>query len=258
MTEPLPNFDLSGRTALVTGAARGLGRAISRALASAGADLILGVLNPSSAKELEDEIVSMGRKVQIVSMDVTNLDTCMFAIDKLAENGTFIDILVNNAGGGIGAMAIDAKPEDFDKVISHNVKSAYFISQRVAQHLIAANKSGDIINVSSQAALVALPGESVYCLSKAALSHMTRCMAVEWGKHGIRVNAICPTFFETPGTSAALSDSEFKKDTIERVAALKRLGQPHEVAGAVVFLASPAASMITGHNLAIDGGWTIR
>jgi NAD(P)-dependent dehydrogenase (short-subunit alcohol dehydrogenase family) len=105
---------------------------------------------------------------------------------------------------------------------------------------------------------VALPGESVYCLSKAAVSHLTRCMAVEWGEHGITVNAIAPTFIETPGTEAALSDPQFRADTIERIAALHRIGKPSEVSGAVVYLASPAAALTTGHNLIIDGGWTVR
>jgi NAD(P)-dependent dehydrogenase (short-subunit alcohol dehydrogenase family) len=112
--------------------------------------------------------------------------------------------------------------------------------------------------MSSQAGFIALPGEAIYCLSKAAVAHMTKCMAVEWGKYGITVNAVAPTFIETDGTAQALGDAEFKSDVIERIAALHRIGQPREVSGAVAFLASPAASLITGQTLLIDGGWTSR
>jgi NAD(P)-dependent dehydrogenase (short-subunit alcohol dehydrogenase family) len=120
------------------------------------------------------------------------------------------------------------------------------------------NKRGAIVNMGSQAGAVALPGEAIYCLSKAAVSHMTKCFAVEWGTHNVRVNCVAPTFFRTDGTHQMLSDPAFHADVLERIAALHRIGEPQEVASAVVFLASDAASMITGHTLMIDGGWTIR
>lgn len=258
MTDELPNFDLSGRTALVTGAARGLGRAAALALAAAGANIVLGVRDPGSATELADVIRTAGRDVSIATIDVTDLDPSLTAIDEALAEMETIDILVNNAGGSVPGNAIDATPQQFDEVISWNVKSSFFISQHIAWHMISKGRGGNIVNVSSQAALVALPGEPVYCLAKAAVSHMTRCLAVEWGPHGILVNAVCPTFIETPGTAPALSDAAFHADTVERIAALKRIGKPVEVSGAIVFLASPAASLITGHNLVIDGGWTVR
>jgi NAD(P)-dependent dehydrogenase (short-subunit alcohol dehydrogenase family) len=146
---------------------------------------------------------------------------------------------------------------DFDAVWQLNTRSTFFISQHAARAMRASG-DGSIVNVASQAGLVALPGESSYCVSKAAVLHMTRVHAVEWGEYGIRVNAVAPTFIETDGTAAALSDPEFHADTIERIAALHRIGVPTEVSGVVVFLCSPAASLVTGQALAIDGGWTAR
>jgi NAD(P)-dependent dehydrogenase (short-subunit alcohol dehydrogenase family) len=138
-----------------------------------------------------------------------------------------------------------------------NIKGTFFASQAAGRVMIR-QKTGRIINLSSQAGFVALPGESVYCMTKAAISHLTKCLAVEWGQHNITVNAVAPTFIATPGTEPALADPAFRADVLERIAALHRVGMPMDVAGAVVFLASPAASLITGHTLLIDGGWTAR
>jgi NAD(P)-dependent dehydrogenase (short-subunit alcohol dehydrogenase family) len=138
-----------------------------------------------------------------------------------------------------------------------NVKGTFFASQMAARVMIR-QQFGRIVNIGSQAGLVALPTESVYCMTKAAIAHMTKCLAVEWGRYNITVNNVAPTFIRTPGTEAALSDPTFRADVLERTAALHRIGEPMEVAGAVVFLASPAASLITGTTLVIDGGWTAR
>jgi NAD(P)-dependent dehydrogenase (short-subunit alcohol dehydrogenase family) len=250
-------FDLSGQTALVTGAARGLGRAIALSLAEAGADVALGLRDPSSATGLVAEIESLGRRAHPLAMDVTDLAQSRSAIDSaIAEFGR-LDILVNNAGGGIGGPAIDVSEHDFDAVWDLNTKSTFFLSQHAARSMRDSG-GGAIVNIASQAGLVALPGESSYCVSKAAVIHMTRVHAVEWGEYGIRVNALAPTFIETDGTAEALADELFRADTIERIAALHRIGVPTEVSGAVVFLCSSAASLVTGQTLAIDGGWTAR
>ena len=254
MTGP---FDLTGQTALVTGAARGLGRAIALSLAEAGADVALGLRDASSDGGLAAEIRGLGRRALPLSMDVTDLAQSRAAIDAAVAEFGRLDILVNNAGGGIGGAAIDVTEKDFDAVWSLNTRSTFFLSQQAARHMRAAG-GGAIVNIASQAGLVALPGESSYCVSKAAVIHLTRVHAVEWGEYGIRVNAVAPTFIETDGTSAALSDPAFRTDTIERIAALHRIGVPTEVSGAVVFLASPAAALVTGQTLAIDGGWTAR
>jgi NAD(P)-dependent dehydrogenase (short-subunit alcohol dehydrogenase family) len=254
MTGP---FDLTGQVAVVTGAARGLGRAIALSLAEAGADVALGLRDPGSDGGLAAEIEAVGRRAFPVAMDVTNLAQCRAAIDATLAAFGHLDILVNNAGGGIGGPALDVTEADFDAVWRLNTKSTFFVSQHAARAMRASG-GGSIVNVASQAGLVALPGESSYCVSKAAVLHMTRVHAVEWGEYGIRVNAVAPTFIETDGTAAALSDPDFRADTVERIAALHRIGVPTEVSGAVVFLCSPAASLVTGQSLAIDGGWTAR
>jgi NAD(P)-dependent dehydrogenase (short-subunit alcohol dehydrogenase family) len=254
----LPSFALTDRIALVTGAARGLGRSIALALANAGADVVLGLRDATTGNELVKEIEAMGRRALPLQMDVLDLGETYAAIDHAIAHFGRIDILVNNVGGGEVEPVEEVSEATFDSTIALTVKSSFFVAQRVAKHMIARGQGGRIVNMGSQAGFVALPGEAVYCLAKAAVAHMTRCMAVEWGRHGINVNCVAPTFIETPGTKPALSDPEFRADTIERIAALHRIGRPVEVAGAVVFLASPAASLITGHTMLIDGGWTVR
>jgi NAD(P)-dependent dehydrogenase (short-subunit alcohol dehydrogenase family) len=250
-------FDLTGQVAVVTGAARGLGRAIALSLARAGADVALGLRDARADGDLVAEIEALGRRAIPLAMDVTDLEQSRTALDRAAEELGRLNILVNNAGGGIGGPAIDVTEDDFDAVWSLNTRSTFFLSQHAAKHF-RAHGGGAIVNIASQAGLVALPDESSYCIAKAAVIHMTRAHAVEWGEYGIRVNAVAPTFIETDGTAEALADPAFKADTIERIAALHRIGVPSEVAGAVTFLASPAASLITGQTLAIDGGWTAR
>jgi NAD(P)-dependent dehydrogenase (short-subunit alcohol dehydrogenase family) len=255
--DQFPRFDLDGRTALVTGASRGLGRAIALALAHAGADVALGVRDPATAGDLVGEIESMGRRGLAVRMDVLDLGQIATAVDEVVERLGRLDILVNNAGASPEAPAEDVIESNFDLTMGVNVKGVFFASQAAGRVMIRQG-FGRIISLSSQAGFVALPTESVYCMSKAAVAHMTRCLAVEWGRHGITVNAVAPTFIRTPGTAAALADPVFEAEVLERIAGLHRIGEPVEVAGAVVFLASPAASLVTGHTLLIDGGWTAR
>ena len=255
--EQYPSFDLTGCTALVTGAARGLGRATALALANAGADVALGLRDPSSAADLEAAIAGMGRRSLRVAMDVRRLDEVASAVDRVVEAFGRLDILVNNAGLGPANPAEDVTEADFDLTFDVNVKGVFFASQAAGRVMIRQG-GGRIIHLSSQAGFSALPGESVYCISKAAVAHLARCLAVEWGGHGVTVNAVAPTFIRTDGTAADLADPAFHAEVVERIAGLHRIGEPMDVAGAVVFLASPAASLITGTTLLVDGGWTAR
>ena len=254
-----PRFDLAGQTALVTGAARGLGRAISLALANAGANVALGLRDPASGShgDLVEEIRSMGHGVEVVACDVRDLGQVRDAVDRTVAAFGRLDILVNNAGLGPENPAEDVTEADFDLTFDINVKGTYFASQAAGRVMIRQGY-GRIVSLSSQAGFVALPTESVYCMSKAAIAHMTKCLAVEWGRHGITVNAVAPTFIRTPGTADALVDPVFEAEVLERIAGLHRIGEPMDVAGGVLFLASPAASLVTGVTLMIDGGWTAR
>jgi NAD(P)-dependent dehydrogenase (short-subunit alcohol dehydrogenase family) len=251
-------FDLSGRSALVTGAARGLGRAIAVALAEAGADVALGLRDVSRDGGVADEIRALGRRALPLQMDVTRPAEIEAAVSATVDELGSLDLLVNNAGGGAGLKPVEeVSAADLEHTIDVNLKGTFYACQAVYPPM-RARGFGRIVNLSSQAALVALPGEAVYCMTKAAVSHLTRCLAVEWGRHGITVNAVAPTFIHTPGTKPALSDPAFRAEVEERIAALHRIGEPDDVAGAVVFLCSPAASLITGETLVIDGGWTSR
>jgi len=255
--DDFPRFSLNGDVALVTGAARGLGRAISLALANAGADIALGLRNVNSGADLVQEIEGLGRRALPLQMDVADRHQVFRAVEQTVEHFGRLDILVNNAGVAPENPAEKVRQEDFDLTLAVNLGGTFFTSQAVGRVMIRQQR-GRIINMSSQAGFVALPTESIYCMTKAGIAHLTKCLAVEWGKYNITVNAVAPTFIRTPGTESALANDEFRAETIERIAALHRIGEPMDVAGAVLFLASQAASLITGHTILIDGGWTAR
>ena len=251
-----PRFDLQGKVALVTGAARGIGRSCAIAMATAGADIILGLRSLNEDSGTIEAVGATGRRVFPVQLDVTDRTQIKDAVAKSLNEFGRIDLLVNNAGLGPPSAAENVTEANFDLTMSVNVKGTFFVSQEVGRVMLA-RKSGRIVNLSSQAGFIALPTESVYCMSKAAIAHLTKCLAVEWGPHGINVNAVAPTFIRTPGTVKWLQDETFRQDLLARIP-LGKVGDPIDVAGAVVFLCSPAAAMITGTTLMIDGGWTAR
>ena len=251
-----PNFKLNGKVALVTGAARGLGRACALALAHEGADIALGLRDIATAADLEQEIKTMGRKVIRLQMDVSSLQQINDAVARVVEIFGKIDILVNNVGVAPGNPAEKVTEADFDHTVNLNLKGTFFTAQAVGKQMIK-QRSGHIINMSSQAGFIALDSESVYCMTKAGVNHLTKNLASEWAKYNINVNAVAPTFIETPGTEPWLKDKDFRQSVVDRIP-LGRIGKPMDVAGAVVFLASDAASLITGEIMLIDGGWTVR
>jgi len=252
----LPSFSLEGQVALVTASARGLGRAIALALAEAGASVALGLRDSSQDSGAIGEVQALGRPVLPLQMDMADLSQIRSAIAQAADHFGRLDILVNNAGIAPSNLALDVVESDFDHTLQINLKGTFFACQGAAKIMKQQKGGGRIINMSSQAGFVALPTESVYCMTKAGIAHLTKCLAIEWGQYNINVNAVAPTFIHTPGTQPVLSDPEFHAQTVRNIAALHRIGEPSEVTGAVVFLASPAASLITGHTMLIDGGWT--
>ena len=251
-----PNFKLNGKVALITGAARGLGRACALALAHEGADIALGLRDVATAADVEQEIRTMGRKVIRLQMDVSDLQQINDAVARVVEIFGKINILVNNVGVAPGNPAEKVTEADFDHTVNLNLKGTFFTAQAVGKQMIK-QRSGHIINMSSQAGFIALDSESVYCMTKAGVNHLTKNLASEWAKYNINVNAVAPTFIETPGTEPWLKDKDFRQSVVDRIP-LGRIGKPMEVAGAVVFLASDAASLITGEIMLIDGGWTVR
>ena len=205
------------------------------ALAHAGADVVLGLRDVRTGGDLEQEIAALGRRVLRLQMDVTKRDEIFRAVDEAVVHFGKLDVLVNNVGIAPENLAENVTEEDFDHTLAVNLKGTFLTSQAAGRVMIR-QKRGRIINMSSQAGFVALPGESIYCMTKAAIAHLTKCLAVEWGKHNITVNAVAPTFITTPGTDEFLANPAHRADVIERVAALHRIGEPMEVAGAVVFL----------------------
>jgi NAD(P)-dependent dehydrogenase (short-subunit alcohol dehydrogenase family) len=250
-----PRFDLEGKTVLVTGASRGIGRACALACAGSGADVIAGVRKLADGAALAAEIEGFGRRAAAVEMDLADLASVRRAVATAQAAFGRIDVLVNNVGVGPENLAENVTEEDFDLTVDINLKGTFFTTQAVGRLMIA-QKSGRIVNISSQAGTVTLKGEAIYCMTKAAINHLTRCLAAEWAQYDIAVNSVAPTFIWTDGTRPGLSDPEFHARVLAHIP-LGRIGDPIDVAGAVVFLASPAASLISGANILVDGGWSV-
>jgi NAD(P)-dependent dehydrogenase (short-subunit alcohol dehydrogenase family) len=256
ITERFPHFGLDGQVALVTGAARGIGHACALALAHAGADVALGLHDRRNAGDIVGQIEARGRRALPLQMDMTSLDQIRRGVEDASAWKGRLDVLVNNVGIGPPNPAEDVSEKDFDFTVQVNLKGTFFASQAAGRVMIS-RRYGRIVNMSSQAGFVALPTESVYCMTKAAIAHLTKCLALEWGMHNITVNAVAPTFIRTPGTEKWLEDEGFRKSVVARIP-LGRVGEPMDVAGTVVYLASPAASLVTGTTILVDGGWTAQ
>jgi NAD(P)-dependent dehydrogenase (short-subunit alcohol dehydrogenase family) len=250
-----PDFSLAGKVALVTGGSRGIGRACAIACASAGADVVLGLRDIASSCELIGELEATGRNILPVELELPDKDHIARAVEAAVKTFGRIDVLINNVGVAPGNLAELVEEKDLDEILDINIKGTFLMTQAVARHMIG-RRQGRIINISSQAGTVTLRGEAIYCMSKAAINHLTRCLAAEWARYGITVNTVAPTFIWTDGTRPYLSDPDAHRRTLDHIP-LGRIGDTNDVVGAVVFLASPAASLITGTNLLVDGGWSV-
>ena len=251
MLPQTPSFRLDGRRALVTGAGRGLGMACAAALAGAGAHVLAAARTETEIAALADAIHAAGGSAEPRVMDVSDPHT---AAEAIAECGP-IDILVNNAGTNRPAAFLDVTVADFDAILDLNLRAAFFVAQAVARGQAAAGQGGSIIHMSSQMGHVGGARRTAYCASKHAIEGLTKAMAIDLAPHRIRVNSICPTFIETPLTRPYFDDPAFRADVLARIK-LGRLGQVEDLMGAVVFLASDAAALMTGTSMVIDGGWT--
>lgn len=246
-----PSMRLENRRALITGASRGIGLGAACALAQAGASV---VMVSRSAEDLDAVCSSMrqaGYQAEAMVMDVSNTHQVR---EKLSATEGF-DILINNAGVNRPGAMVDMSEDDFDTVMSVNVRAAYFVAQTVVSRMMLEKRQGCIINTSSQMGHVGGIDRTIYCASKFAIEGMTRALAIEVGEHGIRVNTVCPTFIATPFTAQTLADPE-RVAWIQSKIKLGRIGEIEDVMGAFVFLSSDAAKLITGTSLLVDGGWT--
>ena len=246
-----PSFSLAGKRALVAGASSGIGAACAVALARAGAHVFLAARRAPELNELVGELHAEGLQVSALVMDVSDVPRTQELVDT---HGPF-DVLVNSAGLARHGTATDTTPADFDAVMNINVRGAYFLTQAVAKGLLAHSMPGSLINISSQMAYIGGQDRAVYCASKHAVEGFTKAMAIEWGKQGIRVNTICPTFVLTELTAATFADTE-KRAWIDGKIKLDRVGSGQDVMGAVLYLACDASALVTGSGLKVDGGWT--
>ncbi|MGQ2987489.1 SDR family NAD(P)-dependent oxidoreductase [Blastomonas fulva] len=243
-----PSFRLDGKRAVVTGAGRGIGAAAAAALAQAGA---IVTIVARSAEEVRNVATSIGGGAMASTLDVSDLE----AVESFFAAQDPFHILVNNAGTNRPKPMWDVTPADYEAVLGLNLKAAFFVAQACAKRMIATNTQGALIHMSSQMGHVGGPNRSLYCASKWAMEGMSKSFALDLAPHGIRSNTIAPTFIETPMTKPMFEDHEFRASVLSKIK-LGRIGTPEDLMGAVLFLASDAAALMTGTSLVVDGGWT--
>ena len=246
-----PSFRLDGRRALVAGGSSGIGLGCAVALAEHGAEVTLAARSAARMEEAAAAMQAQGWAVSTLELDVADVATMQ---ERVANTGPY-DVLVNSAGLARHSVSLDTTQADYDAVTDLNMKGAYFLAQAVARGLVAAGKSGSIIQITSQMAHVGGQERAVYCGTKHAVEGFTKAQAIEWGPLGIRVNTICPTFIRTPLTEQTFARPELI-NWIEEKIKLGRTGEIEDIMGATIFLASDASALITGSALMVDGGWT--
>jgi NAD(P)-dependent dehydrogenase (short-subunit alcohol dehydrogenase family) len=243
---------LDGRTALVTGAGRGIGRGCAQALAKAGADVVAVSRSPDELEQVAAEVRALGRNARPVALDVTHAKSIRHLVSGLPR----VDVLVISAGAKAPKPLLDVSDDQLDALLALNVRAVFVTLQAAARRMVEAG-GGSIVLISSQMGHVGAEKRSVYCTTKHAVEGLTKAAAVELAPHRVRVNAVAPTFVETPMTASFLADAEFRAD-VERRIPLGRLGRVEDVTGAVVYLASDASALVTGTSLLVDGGWTAQ
>ena len=251
----VPEFNLSGKVVIVTGAGRGMGYHIALALAKYGADLVVCSRTVPELETVGNEIEKLGRRVLIQKVDVRKIPEIHAMVRETVKAFGHIDILVNNAGINIPQWAVDVTEEAWDTIIDTNLKGLFFCAQAVGKVMIE-QKKGKIINISSQAGSVGILYRAAYCSSKGGVNLLTKVLAIEWAKYNIKVNAIAPTFVETPLSRTMFQQKEGFREYVLGNIPLGRIGKPEDVVGAIIYLASDASDLVTGHVLLIDGGWT--
>jgi len=250
----MPKFTLEGKTAIVTGAARGIGREIALVFAHSGAHLILVDVLKEELMKTAEEMDRTGRKNLSIAADISNTKQIKRLIRDVLNEFDRIDILVNNAGVIDNNPATEVTEEQWDKTLNVNLKGLFFLSQAVGKHMVK-ERRGKIINIASQAGVIALPNHAAYSASKAGIISITKTLALEWGKFNINVNAIAPTVILTPLGKKAWADPQIQSEMLKKIP-LGRFGEPSEVAAIALFLASEASSLITGSTIMADGGYT--
>ncbi|OGN84769.1 MAG: 3-oxoacyl-ACP reductase [Chloroflexi bacterium GWC2_73_18] len=251
-----PRFDLAGQVALVTGASRGIGHDLALALAAAGARVVPAARTVTDLDGVVAAIHAAGGDAYPVEMDLRDVGSIAAAVVAATDHYGRLDILVNNAGLGANHDALEVTEADWDEMMAVNLRGLFFACQAAGRRMVAQGH-GRIVNMSSQASVVGIRRHAVYCAGKGGVNMLTKVLALEWAPHGVTVNAVAPTFIYTPGTAERLDDPVFLADVLERLP-VGRVGDTMDVAGAVIYLASPAADMVTGHVLLVDGGWTAQ
>lgn len=245
-------FDLTGKVAIVTGASRGLGQYLARALAKAGADLVITSRTIESLQEFSKEVEAMGRRVLPLTLDVRDYQSIQDMAETAFDHYGKFDILVNNAGCNVRKPAVDVAWEDWNLVVNTNLRGGFFVAQAVARKMIPAG-FGRVINIGSLTAVAGFAGITPYCASRGGVKQMTMSLADDWGQYGITVNCLAPGWFKTAQTKALYDNQEWVAYLIDRIP-LKRVGQAHDLDGTVIFLASDASAYMTGQTLLVDGG----
>lgn len=247
---------LAGRTAIVTGAGRGIGRSLALALARAGADVVLAARSADQLEVVAREVEALGCRALVVPTDITDSDAVKRLVARTLEDLGGLDILVNNSGTIDSTPLLDQDPEEWDRVFDTNVRGTYLATREAGRHLVAQG-SGKVVNVASNFAFKGVPGHAAYCASKAAVVSFTRTMAVEWARHGVQVNALAPGYFATD-LNASLRADEKAQSAVLRAIPARRMGEPDELAAWAVLMAGPASDFMTGETVVVDGGQTAR